>query len=120
MQRAVRLHQAGDLPKAAQLYQAILEEQPRDFDALYGLGIARLQEGRLEDALDAVRKALAVNSAFADGWCVQGMLLLRLNRPEEAVSCFNAALAVKPDFAEALSRRAAVLAQLNQPEEALM
>jgi predicted TPR repeat methyltransferase len=120
MQRAARLHQAGDIPKAVQLYQAILEEQPRDFDALYGFGIARLQEGHLEDALSAVREALAVNSAFADGWCVQGMLLLRLNRAEEALSCFNAALTLKPDFTEALSRRATVLTQLNQPEEALM
>jgi len=119
MQRAARLHQAGDLPKAAQLYQAILGEQPRDFDALYGLGIARLQEGKLEEALSAIRAALAVNGTFADGWCVEGMLLARLNRAEEALGCLNAALALKPDFVEALSRRAAVLAQLNRPEEAL-
>ena len=120
MQRAARLHQAGDLPKAVQLYEAILLEQPRDFDALYGLAIARLQEGQLEDSLQAVRQALSINNAFADGWCVQGMLLLRLNQAQEALSSFNAALALKPDFIEALSRRATVLEQLDQPEEALM
>ena len=101
MQRAARLHQAGDLPKAVQLYEAILLEQPRDFDALYGLAIARLQEGQLEDSLQAVRQALSINNAFADGWCVQGMLLLRLNQAQEALSSFNAALALKPDFAKA-------------------
>ena len=119
MQRAARLHQAGDLPEAAQLYQAVLDEQPRAFDALYGLGIARLQEGKLEEALSAIRAALRINSAFADGWCVEGMLLARLNRAEEALTCFNAALAYKPDFPEALSRRAALLTQLNRHEEAL-
>jgi predicted TPR repeat methyltransferase len=119
MQRAARLHEAGDLPKAVQLYQAILEEQPRDFNALYGLGIARLQEGRLEESLDSVRAALHINATFADGWCVEGMLLARLNRAAEALACFDAALALKPDFAEGLSRRAAALAQFNRPEEAL-
>jgi len=120
MQRAARLHQAGDLPKAVQLYQAILEEQPSNFDALYGLGIARLQEGNLEESLFAVRAALRINATFADGWCVEGMLLARLNRAEEALACFNAALALKPDFAEALSRRAAALAQFDRREEALV
>ena len=119
MQRATRLHQAGHLPEAMQVYEAILKETPDEFDALYGLGIARLQEGELEQALSAIRAALRINRAFADGWCVKGMLLARLNRPEEALTCFNAALAFKPDFPEALSRRGALLAQLNRPEEAL-
>src|SRR5689334_464280 len=100
MQRATRLHQAGHLPEAMQVYEAILEEKPDEFDALYGLGIARLQEGKLEQALEAIRAALRINRAFADGWCVEGMLLARLNRPEEALTCFNAALAFKPDFPE--------------------
>ena len=45
LERAMARHQAGDLAMAARLYQEILQREPRHFEALHQLGLARAQAG---------------------------------------------------------------------------
>ena len=47
LQEAVGFHQQGKLGEAARLYQAVLEAQPDQFDALHFLGILRAQQGKI-------------------------------------------------------------------------
>ena len=119
LQDAMRLRRAGRLAEAAQIYQAILKEQPRNFEALHALGILNYQSGRLEEAERLIGEATRVNPKAADALYNRGSLLLRLNRIEEAVSCFASALRVKPDYAEALGNRGAALMQLGRVSEAV-
>jgi predicted TPR repeat methyltransferase len=119
IQDASSLHQANDLSEAADLYQEILDAQPADFDALYALALTRLQEGEFDDSLLVLRRALALNPRFAEGWRLQGTLLRRLRRWQDALACFDIALSIEPGFAEALSSRAAVLAETSRPAESL-
>ncbi|HXJ01897.1 MAG TPA: tetratricopeptide repeat protein [Micropepsaceae bacterium] len=120
LRTAASLHRAGNLSEAVHLYQQILHTQPPDFEVLYALGMAHLQSGRLEEALENIKRALKLKFDFPDGWCIHGRLLMRLNRPEEALRSFNSALSLKPDFTDALASRASALAQLNRPAEALV
>ena len=52
--RALMLHQAGNIPEAAALYDAILARDPRSFDALHMRGVIAAQSGRLGEARIAV------------------------------------------------------------------
>ena len=58
MQEAKSLHQAGRLAEAADLYRKILSTSPAHFAALYGLAMARAQNGGLEEAERLMDKAL--------------------------------------------------------------
>ncbi len=118
-ERAAGLHRAGKLPEAVRLYHKVLRAQPFDFDVLYALGVARLQNGELEEALGIIERAMKQKSDFAEGWFVQAKVLVGLNRPKEALRCFDSALGLKPDFPEALSGRAGALMQLDRAAEAL-
>ena len=96
LQDAMRLRRAGRLAEAAQIYQAILKDQPQHFEVLHALGILNYQSGRLEDAERLIAEATRVNPRAADAQYNRGSLLLKLNRIEEAVSAFDQALRVKP------------------------
>ena len=119
LQDAMRLRRAGRLAEAAQIYQAILKEQPQHFEALHALGILNYQSGRLEEAERLIGEATRVNPRAADALYNRGSLLLRLNRIQDAVASFDRALQVKPDYIEALGNRGAALMQLGRAAEAL-
>jgi len=119
MRDAKKLHLAGRLLDAARMYQLILRNEPGHFEALYGLGMAHAQTGRLNEGERTIGEALALNPRFAEGWRARGLMLMHLGRREEALECLNSALTLKPDFNEAQSARAAVLAELNEHERQL-
>jgi predicted TPR repeat methyltransferase len=111
---AKKLHAAGRLLDAAGLYQRILRGDPKHFEALYGLGMAHAQTGRLNEGERALEQALASNPEFAEGWRARGLMLMHLGRIEDALNSLDRALAIQPDFADAQAARAAVLAELTR------
>src|SRR5689334_910990 len=62
---AMRRHQAGELREAEELYRAILDADPRQLDALHFLGLAALQSGRVQDAVELIGKAITGNDRIA-------------------------------------------------------
>jgi predicted O-linked N-acetylglucosamine transferase (SPINDLY family) len=119
MEGALRAHQAGDLPRAAELYRQFLAQRPGHPDALNNLGNALLQLGRSEEAIDACRQALAARPAYAEAHLNIGMALQKLGRLPEAIEAYRQALAVRPDFAPALNSLGTALQQNGQLAEAV-
>lgn len=116
---ALRLHQHGKLEEAAQRCAAILEAQPRHFDALHLLGVIRFRQGRLQDSLDCIRGALKAQPANANALATVGLVLQVSGDAEAALAAYDAALAVRPDDPQSLCNRGVVLNRLGRPEEAI-
>ena len=57
--QAQNLHHEGQLAAASALYRQVLEVNPRDADATYGLGTVYLQQENLEEALQLLQRAAA-------------------------------------------------------------
>ncbi|MEJ7617812.1 MAG: tetratricopeptide repeat protein, partial [Pyrinomonadaceae bacterium] len=64
-ERAVRLHQAGDLEAAVREYQSFLASQPQNIEALSNLGAVYARLGRHQEAIDQYKKALGVDARNA-------------------------------------------------------
>jgi tetratricopeptide (TPR) repeat protein len=99
---ALALHQAGNLPAAAQQYQQILQRQADNADALHLLGVLRHQQGDHARAVELIGKAVALrpnvaawHANLAEGYRALGQL-------ERAVGCCRMALRLWPEFPEAL------------------
>ena len=105
------------LPEIA-AHQRKLDKEPRNFAALYGLGLAHLASGAFEAALAHIDKALSENPNVAEAQNASGLALLQLNRPQHAIERFEKALALEPDLAEARVNIGLALLHLGKNLEA--
>jgi predicted O-linked N-acetylglucosamine transferase (SPINDLY family) len=96
LQAGLKCHGQGDLPGAAGHYNEVLKHYPRQPDALHLLGVACLQTGRLDEAVDLIGRAVAENPGQADYHGNLSAALLRLNRDEEAVAAAGKAVELQP------------------------
>ena len=63
LKQARKLHQEGRLGDAERLYRLVLQQQPRDFEALHLLGALKLQQDRPEEAIGLIRGSARCQSA---------------------------------------------------------
>jgi tetratricopeptide (TPR) repeat protein len=78
----------------------------------------REEEGRLDEALALLQRALAAAPEAIGIMNAIGLCLNRMGRYEEAVAAYGEALAKAPDFAPALANRATALMALAKLDEA--
>lgn len=119
LQDAVRLHQAGRTPEAARAYAQIIQTEPRNFHALYQLGLILFEFRKFEDADRLMTAAMRVDSTSPDLFYNRGCVLQQLGRPQDALASFAHALTIRPDFPEARNNRGVTLLGLGRASEAL-
>jgi tetratricopeptide (TPR) repeat protein len=83
---AVKLHQPGKLADAEKVYVGILQFDPICFDALNLLAKLRFAQGKGEEALALVDKAIRVAPGSADALNTRSCILSQLGRHEEALA----------------------------------
>src|SRR5579872_5725866 len=59
-QRATEAMRAGNLNEAGELFAAITRQQPGFAEGFFNLGLIREEQGRFDDAVAALQKALAL------------------------------------------------------------
>jgi predicted O-linked N-acetylglucosamine transferase (SPINDLY family) len=101
LQQAMRMHQAGDLGRAADIYQHILRSRPDHPDALHMLGLARCQQGNVASGIELISKAITVNPSVPAYHINLGKVLTASGRLVEAESAFENAIEIQPDIVDA-------------------
>ena len=100
--RARALHMAGRRREAAELYQQILQQDPRHADSLHLFGVLFLERKRYLQAAELIGQAIAANPMVAKYHSNLGTVLRESGRHEEAVAAFRRALEIEPGFIDAL------------------
>jgi predicted O-linked N-acetylglucosamine transferase (SPINDLY family) len=118
-ERALQLHQQGDLAGASALYEAVLTQEAAHFDALHLLGVVAAQSGDPARAITLIDRALAVDAAPAAAHFHRALALRDLGRQANALAGFTAVLARDPAHADAWINQAETLQALGRPAEAL-
>ena len=118
-QKALALHQRGQLEQAERAYTTLLEKDPRNFDVLHLLGMVHQQRGDADKAVDRLTEAMAISDGVAEAHCNLAHALRKLRRFDEALDSYARALDIKPDYFEAGFHRAWLLQDLRRLEEAL-
>src|SRR5258706_15427706 len=86
---ATELHQHGRLADAEQIYRAILDKDPKHFDANHLLGLVFLQQGKFQIAERQIGQAIRINPCDAAAHSSRGIALHSLNRLDEALASFE-------------------------------
>ena len=91
-QEAVEHHRAGDLPKAAVIYQQILQAQPENVNVLYLLGLVAFQAGQGAHTVELLRRAVAIDPGQASCHGLLGAAAMTLGMKNEAEEAFRRAI----------------------------
>jgi predicted O-linked N-acetylglucosamine transferase (SPINDLY family) len=119
LEAGLALHRQGKLLEAGRIYEEVLEQDPRQFDALHLLGVISYQTGRTEQAVQLISKAISIDEAVADAHSNLGNALRLLGRFEESVASHDRAVLLQPNDAEAYYNRGNALHQAGRLDEAI-
>lgn len=113
------MHRQGHVAQAEALYQEIILQMPEQFDALHMLGVIEHQNGRLEQAISLIERALIIEPDYPVAHVNLANALLGLERLQAALASYERASALRPHYAKALYGQGVALQGLNRLEEAL-
>ncbi|VAW81014.1 hypothetical protein MNBD_GAMMA15-375, partial [hydrothermal vent metagenome] len=99
--QAAAAHQEQRFGDAQAGYKKILKRAPDDTDVLHLLGQSLIQEGRPEQAIRWLEKAVATGSADADACYDLGLAHRKAGNIAEAVCAYRGALEIQPDMLNA-------------------
>ncbi|MEE8310830.1 MAG: tetratricopeptide repeat protein [Candidatus Binatia bacterium] len=97
----VTFNRVPDWRTPVTLFEAAAIAQPRSARVYMELGSAYGHEGRLEDAVDAFRNALAIMPDYASAWYNLGNLYVRNGRYEDAAAAYLDTIEREPGFVKA-------------------
>jgi tetratricopeptide (TPR) repeat protein len=89
------------LNKAEESYKHVLKIDPRDLDALRGLGNVAYDRNDAETALARYREFLAIQPGDKGVLTDMGTMQLAARRPEEAIATYQSVLQQDPNFFQA-------------------
>ena len=98
---AIQHHTAGRLSQAENIYQQVLENDPKQPVALNLMGVIAHQKGEDEVAVDLITRALTEMPVYAEAHNNLGLALHGLGRFEDAAANHQKAIDLKPDYPEA-------------------
>lgn len=119
VQRALNLHQQGQLDAAESLYSAILARHAKQVECLHYLGVIKYQKGRHQEAVDLIKKAINLDKNNAEAHSNLGLALHGNGRHQLALDSYARALALNPRHPDAFNNRGNVRRDLHRFEEAL-
>jgi tetratricopeptide (TPR) repeat protein len=119
LQRALALHQSGEIARALVIYRQLLKDAPNHPQLLFLLGSAEIQRGQAEAGVQHLAKSLQLSPGQPRAHCNLGTGLHDLGRDTEAVQAYDQALAANPGYAMAHNNSGVALLALGRTEEAL-
>jgi tetratricopeptide (TPR) repeat protein len=112
-------HERGALEPAARLYQRVLDADPGHADALHLLGVLRHQQGDHAQAIEHIRRAVALRPSvpafhanLAEAYRARGQF-------DRAAGSCRVALRLRPDYPEAFGNLGLALQGLGRLDEAV-
>ncbi len=119
LQQAFQHLNSGNLPMAGQLFEGVLQQEPKNFAALNGRGFIALQQNRLPQSAVDFQQSLAINAQQPFAHKMLGIVQGAMGQLDASMASFDAALALESKDPEVYFNRANFRFQAGQVPEAL-
>ena len=118
LDRARELHRGGAIEEARRIYASLLEADPRHPEALHLSGVAALQIGNPDLAIELINRAIEIDDADARFHNNLGEARRTRGDILGALADYRAARTLEPEFAQAINNEGAALLALGQAKNA--
>ncbi len=115
----LKLHRAGDIAAAEQIYRRMLASDPNQADAWYLLGRTCQASGKNDEAVACHQRALTLRPDFVEAHAHLGNALGGIGQVERAIACYREALRLYPAYLEAQNNLGNALSRLGRHAEAV-
>lgn len=119
LQSGVRLHLAGNLDQARQIYQQALDRDPNDANALNLLGLLGWQTGQYAQAAEQLRRAIEIDPSQAAFYANLGEAQRGLGQFDEAIENYRQAIRLQPSAAVAHLHLGSLFEQTGAADKAI-
>jgi tetratricopeptide (TPR) repeat protein len=120
---AAVFYKIGQYNESLRLYQKVVptlrDKDPLIYGSLHNYGLTLAAVGKIEEAIQTIRRAMALKPKIADAYYSLGNALMSAKKPEEAVLEFQKALERDPELIMARANLGNALIALNRPQEAI-
>jgi len=99
--------------KAVDIFKKILEIEPKNYKALYNLGIAYFNLGQIENALKAYNNAITIKTDYKHCYYNIGLIYETKENLKKALMYYEKALDIDPTFPYAVHARQFVRKKLD-------
>ncbi|MDZ8260548.1 tetratricopeptide repeat protein [Nostoc sp. ChiQUE01b] len=100
LQLALQYQRAKRFTQAEEVYRQIIDKNPKQSEALYGLGMLAQQQGKYQNAEQFFQAALQLQPKAGEIYNSLGFSLQQQGKLEEAIACYEKALLILPDSIE--------------------
>jgi len=100
-QQVIEFIRAGKLAEAESLARQILQHKPDDAVANHNLGLIAQRVRRHHDAIEMIRRAIAIDPAAAEFHSNLGLSLRATGQLEESAAAFRGAIRLRPELGTA-------------------
>lgn len=118
-QEAVRLHQAGEINKASEIYDNVISQQPDFAPALYLRGVIAKERGNYGRAAQLLQRAIAISPAYLDAQNALANVYLEQQNYTEALAVFNRVLKIQANQLNALNGLGWTFFRMGKTEDAV-
>ena len=101
---------AGEFDKAALQYEKALALNPKSVLAHFSLGLVRLRQERMEEAIECNREVVKLDPTFAEAYVNLGLAMVHLGQFDEGGEQYANGIKLQPDLAKTPAPKYAGLA----------
>jgi tetratricopeptide (TPR) repeat protein len=94
-------YKAGKIQQAEDICNEILQSSPSHADALYLMGIIKLQLSDFDSSIEYLSKALEIMPSCADAYYAMGDVFRKKGQLDQAIDSYQKALHLRPDLPDA-------------------
>ena len=120
LQKAVSLHQSGQLKQAKTIYQQILEIEPGNADILHLLGLISYQSSQLETAIALIERALDISPNQLNYLWNLAKILRESSQFQKAIEVYHQIIQLQPQSANVHYELAETLQIGGQLQQAVL
>jgi tetratricopeptide (TPR) repeat protein len=110
---------SGDAEAAETWFKEAFIRHPHRFDYHFKRGLKLMRKGQLDESIEHLQQAVAINSKFADVYNYLGVALVERERAVEAEEAFRKSVELNPDYMVAHLNLGFTLGHLGRRREAI-